>query len=58
MDNEENFRGVIKLNESGAEVLRGLMEGQDEEQLVKRLIAKYPGLDSATAKTAGERRDR
>ena len=47
-----SFRGVIKLNESGAEVFQGLIDGQDEKQLAERLMAKYPELDSETAKKA------
>ena len=52
LDNEESFRGVIKLNASGAEVFQGLIEGQTEEQLAKRLTKKYPGLDSESAEKA------
>ena len=46
---DTNFHGIVKLNESGAEVFRGLMEGQKEEQLAQRLMEKYPGLDAETA---------
>lgn len=49
LDNTEKNRIVIKLNESGAEVFQGLIDGQDEEQLAERLRAKYPELDSETA---------
>ena len=52
LNSTRGFQGVVKLNESGAEVFRGLIEGQEEEQLVKCLTAKYPGLDSETAKQA------
>ena len=52
LTNKGKFRGVIKLNESGAEVFQGLIEGQQEEQLVQRLMSKYPTLDSETAGTA------
>ena len=43
---------LVKLNESGAEVFRGLTDEQDEEQIVQRLMKKYPELDSETAHTA------
>lgn len=49
---EGDFRGVVKLNESGAEVFRGLIAGEQEEQLIGRLTAKYPGLDRETAAKA------
>lgn len=52
LDETENFRGVLKLNESGAEVFRGLMEGEDTQQLVQRLMKKYEGLDAETAEKA------
>ena len=52
LDETENFRGVLKLNESGAEVFRGLMEGEDRQQLVQRLMKKYEGLDAETAEKA------
>ena len=52
LDNTEKNRIVIKLNESGAEVFQGLIDGQDEEQLAERLRAKYPELDSETARKA------
>ena len=50
--NEGSFRGVVKLNESGAEVFRGLTEGEGRQQLVQRLMKKYEGLDAETAETA------
>ena len=46
------FRGVIKLNESGAEIFQGLTEGQDEEALARRLMKKYPEMDPAHAGAA------
>ena len=52
MEKTSGFHGLVKLNESGAEVFRGLMEGQTESQLAERLKAKYPELDSETAKQA------
>ena len=48
----DGFHGLVKLNESGAEVFRGLIEGETESQLEERLMKKYPGLDAATARKA------
>ena len=47
-----SFHGLVRLNASGAEVFRGLIKGENEEQLVQRLMKKYEGLDQATAKKA------
>lgn len=47
-----SFHGLVKLNESGAEVFKGLTEGQNEEELAQRLMKKYEGLDKKTADQA------
>lgn len=52
LDGGENFHGIVKLNESGAEVFCGLTDGQDTEQLARRLMEKYKGLDRETANKA------
>ena len=51
-DEKNSFHGLVKLNGSGAEVFRGLSEGENEEQLALRLMKKYGGLDRATADKA------
>ena len=48
----KDFHGIVKLNESGAEVFRGLIEGENREQLAARLMNRYEGLDAETAKQA------
>ena len=48
----DSFHGIVKLNESGAEVFRGLSEGLDQTEIARRLMQKYPGLDAATADKA------
>lgn len=48
----ENFHGIVKLNESGAEVFRAFSEGLNEDDAAKRLMGKYTGLDEETAKKA------
>jgi len=48
LDHTDAFHGIIKLNESGAEVFRLLNEGKEEEEMVKQLMAKYQlGEDTA-----------
>ncbi len=48
MDNAENFHGIIKLNESGAEIFRLLNEGKEEKEIAEKLMEKYQ-LDAETA---------
>ena len=52
LDGMQDFHGIVKLNDSGAEVFRGLSDGENKEQLVARLMAKYEGLDAETAEKA------
>ena len=51
LDNPEDFHGIIKLNESGAEVFRLLSDGNEEGQIVQKMMEKYQ-LDEPTAKKA------
>ena len=51
LDRLDDFRGIIKLNDSGAEIFRLLNEGKDEEEIVKQLMENHQ-LDEATAKKA------
>lgn len=52
LDGAKDFHGIVKLNESGAEVFRGLSEGLERGEIAKRLMEKYNGLDEATAQKA------
>lgn len=49
LNGKENFHGIIRLNESAEEVFLGLIEGENEDQLIQRLLNKYEGLDRPTA---------
>ena len=51
LDNPDDFHGIIKLNESGAEVFRLLSEGNSEAQIVEKMMEKYR-LDRDTAQKA------
>ena len=53
-DGSDDFKGIVRLNTSGAEVFRGLQNGLDKDQLVERLMSEYEELDSDTAKKAVE----
>ena len=48
----DDFKGIVKLNESGAEVFRAMTEGLDAEQIAQRLMEKYSDLDIETARKA------
>lgn len=52
LDHPDVFHGIIKLNESGAEIFRLMSEGKDEEEIVRTMREKYEGLDEETAKKA------
>lgn len=45
------FRGMIRLNATGAFIFRQLEKDNDEKGIVDALIAEY-GIDEATATTA------
>ena len=45
------FRGMIRLNSTGAFIFRQLEKETDEKTVVSALIAEY-GIDEATATTA------
>lgn len=51
LDHLDDFRGLIKLNESGAEIFRLLNEGKEEEEIVKQMMEKHQ-LDEETARKA------
>ena len=44
-----SFHGVIRLNQTGAEVFRCLQAGMDEAQTAKRLTELFDGTDAETA---------
>ena len=52
LDHPDIFHGIIKLNDSGAEIFRLMSEGKDETQVVEKLMEKYKDMDEETAKKA------
>lgn len=52
LEKKKDFHGIIRLNDSGAEVFRGLSEGQNEAEIAQRLMDKYQGLDKESADKA------
>ncbi len=52
LNHTDDFHGIIKLNESGAEVFQGLSRGEDLDTIAGNLMRKYEGLDLKTANQA------
>jgi len=46
------FRGIVRLNETGADIWRGIAEGLDETQIADRLVEQYNGIDNKRAMDA------
>ena len=44
-----SFNGMIRLNETGAFLWEELAKGAAEADLVQKLLARFEGLDEATA---------
>ena len=51
-ESAENFRGVVRLNETGKDVFQGLLDGLTEEQIVEKLLEQYDGVDRQGAEQA------
>ena len=47
----DDFRGIVRLNETAAEIWRGLSEGLEEQAIAERLLEKYDGIDLPKAKS-------
>ena len=45
----EGFRGIVRLNETGAFVFRGLQDGKTEDRIADDLVASYKNVDRETA---------
>jgi len=45
----EKFCGVIKLNETAADIWHGIEEGKSAAQIASEIVEKYDGVDSETA---------
>ena len=51
-DAPDKLHGLIRLNETGAFIWRGLEEGLDEALIAERMVAEYAGVDLELAKKA------
>lgn len=43
------FKGVIRLNKTGKDIMECLIEGKSEARIVDTLLKKYEGVDAETA---------
>ena len=48
----DGFRGVVRLNETGAEILKGLSTGLNIDQIADKLVAEYEGVNLTRARAA------
>lgn len=39
------IHGIVRLNDTGAFIWKGLEEGQDEQQIARRMAEEYQGVD-------------
>ncbi len=46
------FHGIVRLNETGAEIWKGLAEGLDREAIAAKLLREYDEVDQETALNA------
>ncbi len=44
-ESAENFRGIVRLNETGKDVWQGIAEGLNEDEIVKKILKMYKGVD-------------
>ena len=51
-ENSKNFHGMIKLNETGADIWRGVADGLSEEEIAKAIVEKYSEVDMEEALSA------
>lgn len=48
-ETSEKFHGMIKLNQTGADIWKGVADGLTEEEIAKSLVEKYDEVDMETA---------
>lgn len=45
----EQFQGIVRLNQTGADIWRGLEKGWSQEQIAEQLVNDYSGIDNNAA---------
>ena len=48
------FHGILRLNATGADIVRGLQEGLTVEEIAQKLVEDYDGVDLPSAKKCTE----
>ena len=48
----ETVHGLVRLNETGAFIWRGLADGKTVEEIAEQMCREYTGVDDETAKKA------
>ena len=48
-ETSQKFHGMIKLNQTGADIWRGVADGLSEDEIAKSLMEKYEDVDYETA---------
>ena len=48
-ETSEKFHGMIKLNQTGADIWKGVVDGLSEDEIAKSLMEKYEDVDYETA---------
>lgn len=44
------FNGIIRMNDTGHSIMKGLMEGKTSEEIARELVEQYDGVDLIRAK--------
>ncbi len=45
----KGFRGIVKMNKTGAAIWNLLSEGLEKDEIARKLLEKYDGVDYETA---------
>ena len=46
---EDAFRGIVQLNDSGAMIVNGLIQGKDATEIADQILAEFENVTQATA---------
>ena len=49
---KDSFRGIVRLNESGAMIVNCLMEGKSIGEIADQILSEYDGVTRETAEKA------
>ena len=52
---KNGFQGILRLNSTGATVIRGLQENLTEKQIAEKIVEEYEGVDFTHARASVSR---